>query len=720
MKKTVSVLLLATIACSAFAQINNEDSLSSPSADTIRLCLPHPSDSIFASDSISHNDSLRLAPDTSLCHERKKVAVVLSGGGAKGVAHIGALKVIEQAGIPIDFIVGTSMGSIVGGLYSIGYDADALDSLVKAQDWKWLLSDNPDPTTLSLEERQQSETYLLTRSIVKKDDTETKGGLVSGKNLANLFSDLTVGYHDSIDFNTLPIPFACVATSMTDYSEVVFRSGKLAQAMRASMAIPAAFTPVRIDSLILVDGGMKNNYPVDIARSMGADIVIGVTVQSPLRSTDNLVTTMDILSQIIDFNVLNKYQDNIDDTDVLVEVNLQDYSSSSFTSKALDTMTVRGYKAAMGKWDEIIALRDTLRLPEGYMPEKISRAVVTEDDEDDDTQTATPTSAELEASVGMRFDIEELVALQINTNFSLPTRTPVEFSLTGRLGQRYMGRVEAIVRPTGFCNLSVIYTFRHNDTDFYSEGDKAYNTTYNYHNVDLTFLNISGKNYRLDFAARWENYHINSVLVSSDFENLIASPTNETLYSAHARLHYDSEDSRYFTTRGAVLDVKYGIYTDNCAQYKDGDPIQVVSALWRVAARLNSRLTLQPTVYGRMVWGENMPWCLANYVGGTFTGHYMDQQMPFPGVGYVEPVDKVMVVIGTKIQQRIMDNNYLFARVAAGVNANKMRHLFDHTVDVGFCAGWAYDSLFGPVGATFGYSNITKSLDFYINLGYEF
>ena len=678
-------------------------------------------DSIVSLQSFQANDSLAVADSMPIIKERKKVAVVLSGGGAKGVAHIGALKVIEQAGIPIDYIVGTSMGSIVGGLYSIGYDADALDSLVKAQDWKWLLSDSPDPTTLSLEERQQSETYLLTRSIIKKDDNETKGGLVSGKNLANLFSDLTVGYHDSIDFNTLPIPFACVATSMADYSEVVFRSGKLAQAMRASMAIPAVFTPVRIDSLVLVDGGMKNNYPVDIARLMGADIVIGVTVQSPLRSPDKLVSTMDILSQIIDFNVLNKYQDNIDDTDVLIEVNLQDYSSSSFTAKALDTMTVRGYNAAMDKWDEIIALRDTLCLPLDYMPEKIARDVsLIDEEEDSKDEDESRSSAELEASVGMRFDIEELVALQVNTQFSLPTRTPVELSLTGRLGQRYMGRVEAVVRPTGFCNLSVIYTFRHNDTDFYSEGDKAFNTTYNYHNVDLTFLNISGKNYRLDFAARWENYHINSTLISSDFENSIAEPTNETLYSAHARLHYDSEDSRYFATRGAVLDVKYGIYTDNCAQYKDGDPIQVVSALWRVAARLNSRLTLQPTIYGRMVWGENMPWCLGNYIGGTFVGHYIDQQMPFPGVGYLEPVDKVMIAIGTKIQQRIVDNNYVFGRVAVGVNANKMRHIFDDTVDVGFCLGWAYDSFFGPVGATLGYSNITESVDFYINLGYEF
>ena len=217
---------------------------------------------------------------------RKRVAVVLSGGGARGMAHIGVLKVIERAGIPIDIITGTSMGSIIGGLYAIGYDAHRLDSMVKMQDWGFLLSDKADVRNRSLDDRRKQNTYFLLRTFHwgnKKSAVES-GGLITGKNLSALFDRLTVGYHDSIDFNRLPIPFACVSTNIIDNTEYDFHSGVLAQAMRSSMAIPAVFSPVRKGNMVLVDGGLRNNYPADLAREMGTDIIIGVTVQSlPIR-----------------------------------------------------------------------------------------------------------------------------------------------------------------------------------------------------------------------------------------------------------------------------------------------------------------------------------------------------------------------------------------------------------------------------------------------------
>lgn len=146
-----------------------------------------------------------LALPTS-AQQRKKVGVVLSGGGAKGVAHIGALKVIEEAGIPIDYIVGTSMGSIIGGLYSIGYTPEQLDSMVKKQDWTFLLSDRIKRSQQTMSEREKSETYVLSLPLTGKGFKEqASGGVIKGQNLANLFSDLTVGYHDSIDFNKMPI-----------------------------------------------------------------------------------------------------------------------------------------------------------------------------------------------------------------------------------------------------------------------------------------------------------------------------------------------------------------------------------------------------------------------------------------------------------------------------------------------------------------------------------
>ena len=175
--------------------------------------------------------------------QRKKVGLVLSGGGAKGVVHIGVLQVLEKAGIPVDVIVGTSMGSIVGGLYAIGYTADQLDSLVRNQDWMFLLSDKVNRYDLPFGEKEQDGKYLL--SVPFDRGKKRPSGFISGQNVYNLFTDLTIGYHDSLDFMKLPIPFACVAADMFQRKEIVLKDGNLVQAMRASMAIPGVFTPVK-------------------------------------------------------------------------------------------------------------------------------------------------------------------------------------------------------------------------------------------------------------------------------------------------------------------------------------------------------------------------------------------------------------------------------------------------------------------------------------------
>ena len=449
--------------------------------------------------------------------ERRKVGVVLSGGGAKGMAHIGVLKVIERAGIPVDYVVGTSMGAIVGGLYSIGYDATTLDSLVRRQDWRYLLSDMVEPRNQSMREKYNQSTYLLSRPIIRSTGLVAEGGLISGHNLANLFSWLTVGYHDSISFDNLPIPFACVATDMVDYSEVVFRSGWLSQAMRASMAIPGVFTPVRIDSMVLVDGGLKNNYPVDVARDMGADVIIGVTLQKPARKASELNNAMDILLQLVDFSVKNKYDDNVSHTDVQVAIDAENFTSMSFSPRAIDSLIAIGEQAAMAQWDSLMALKRVIGIDSSYVPGRAHRPAgslkhhavrlaevdfegVSSGDsryirrkfginEGDSVSAETLesvmaslrsdlmySSAEYslrqmaggywlrivagrrkmtQLNLGVRFDTEETVALQANSEFRLPTRLPVEVSVTGRLGRRYMANVAATVMPANRASASI-------------------------------------------------------------------------------------------------------------------------------------------------------------------------------------------------------------------------------------------------------------------------
>ena len=303
---------------------------------------------------------------------------MLSGGGAKGVAHIGVLKVLEKAGIPVDVIVGTSMGSIVGGLYAIGYSADQLDSLVRVQDWMFLLSDKVNRYDLPFGEKEQDGKYLL--SVPFDRGKKRPSGFISGQNVYNLFSDLTIGYHDSLDFLQLPIPFACVAADMFHREEIVMKGGNLVQAMRASMAIPGVFTPVRTEDRVLVDGGILNNFPTDVARELGAEIVIGVDVQADLMKEDKLESVSGVIPQIINLLCMNKHEANVKLADLVIRPDMKGFSAASFSARAIDSLLARGKVAALQQWSEIMRVKELIgesgnvdnEIPKAHQPEKIA------------------------------------------------------------------------------------------------------------------------------------------------------------------------------------------------------------------------------------------------------------------------------------------------------------------------------------------------------------
>ena len=477
--------------------------------------------------------------------ERKRVAVVLSGGGARGTAHIGALKVIERAGIPIDIVTGTSMGSLIGGLYAIGYNADALDSLVRGLDWSYVISDRENMSRQSLSDRKKQNTYILSQGLTIGKRNDNDGGFIKGKNINMLLEKLCMGYTDSIDFNRLPIPFACVATNLVDNSEIDFHSGRLPQALRASMAIPAVFSPVRIGNMVLVDGGLTNNYPVDLARAMGADIVIGVAVQDSLRSAEKLNSTISILMQMVDLNTLNKLEENIANTDVYIHVDPSGYSSASFNSAAVDTLINRGEVEAMRHWDDLLALKKHIGISPDFQPVRLNPlrptvmtdrvhitgctfenmtpqdedflkskfhlnrldSITTREEEEITTsmrtdlfyQTATSRLIEendgyrlvltagnrktSQVNLGFRFDNEEMVALQVNANLPLKKTLFVSSDITLRLGKRLMAGGELIFHPRAlrFTRPVISYYFRRNDIDVYHEGEREYSILYNMH-----------------------------------------------------------------------------------------------------------------------------------------------------------------------------------------------------------------------------------------------
>ncbi|MEN8123818.1 MAG: patatin-like phospholipase family protein [Bacteroidota bacterium] len=292
---------------------------------------------VFAQQDLKPNDDV-------------KVGLVLSGGGAKGFAHVGVLKILEEAGIRVDYIAGTSMGAIIGGLYASGYNAHELDSILHVHDFDVIIRDDKSRKANSFYQKENANKYALTLPIYNK-----KIGLPTaisrGQNVFNLFSQLTKHVHDIEDFSKLPIPFLCIATDLETGKEVVLDQGFLPEAIRASGSFPGLLTPAEIDGKMLVDGGIVDNFPVNKLKAKGVDYIIGVDVQGNLHRMDDLNSVPMILMQIVGFQMFNNFEEKKELTDVYLKPDMSEFNDFSFNEK--DKIVSEGEKVAREQFEEL-------------------------------------------------------------------------------------------------------------------------------------------------------------------------------------------------------------------------------------------------------------------------------------------------------------------------------------------------------------------------------
>jgi len=293
---------------------------------------------------------------------KPKVGLVLSGGAARGLAHVGVLKALEEQGIHIDAIAGTSMGAVIGGLYASGYKIDELEKLALSIDWKEALSDAPEREDVPFRRKQDDRDFLVKQKLSFRDDGSLglPLGVIQGQNLALLLESLLAHSSDIRDFDKLPIPFRAVATDIVNGEKVVFRKGHLPQVIRASMSIPAVFAPVEINGQLLVDGGMVDNIPVDVAREMGVDIVIVVDIGTPLRGRKELNTVFDILNQSITLMTRSNSEvqlASLKPDDILIQPALASYGTTDF-GRSADIINA-GYRATQILEKRLAGLRQT-------------------------------------------------------------------------------------------------------------------------------------------------------------------------------------------------------------------------------------------------------------------------------------------------------------------------------------------------------------------------
>lgn len=292
---------------------------------------------------------------------RPKIGLVLSGGGAKGFAHIGVLKMLDSLEIPIDYISGTSMGGILGGLYAIGYTGEELETLAMETDWESLFSDQSDRSMLPYIEKRETGRYHLEIGILGTRPT-IPSGMIYGQKVSLLFSSKTCFYEKFRDFDDLPIPFRCVAADLITGNEVVLRKGSLSKAMRATMAIPTVFSPVEWGDSLLVDGGMVNNLPIDVVKNMGAEVILAVDVMGHEVPREHLNNALNILERSTHLLGIDRWRENIRQADIVIYPDLVDFTVGDFTENKIKNIILEGERAAQQFKSDMVKFKRLYKL----------------------------------------------------------------------------------------------------------------------------------------------------------------------------------------------------------------------------------------------------------------------------------------------------------------------------------------------------------------------
>ncbi|MDD3005456.1 patatin-like phospholipase family protein [Flavobacterium sp.] len=298
-------------------------------------------------------------------NEKIKIGLVLSGGGAKGLAHIGVLKTIEEAGVKIDYIGGTSMGAIVGGLYASGYNAAQIDSIFQTSDFDKLLKDYIPRSSKNFYEKNSDEKYALTLPF-ENFKVGIPYAYSKGLNIYGMFNRLLHENRHVRDFNELQTPFLCIATDIETGKQVVLNKGYLPQAIMASATFPSLFSPILINDKLLIDGGVANNYPIEEVKKMGANFIIGVDVQDSLKSRISLNNATRILVQISNLQMIEKMDEKRKLTDIYIKPDISDYTVISFSQG--DAIIKRGEEASAAVFEKIKALGTNYKKPKLKRP----------------------------------------------------------------------------------------------------------------------------------------------------------------------------------------------------------------------------------------------------------------------------------------------------------------------------------------------------------------
>lgn len=749
---------------------------------------------------------------------RPTVALVLSGGGAKGAAHVGVIRYLESIGMPVDMVMGTSMGGLVGGFYSLGYDAAHLDSLIRGVDWDMILSDKVPRDYLSYSTIKYKEKFVLSfpfyydrDEFIKQREDELQyphksddlhlgaderdasslvrdnlmgslpSGMVFGQNVNNLMSSMSVGYQGDIDFyKDLPIPFLCVATDLVKGTAKIWSKGKLTTAMRSTMSIPGLFTPVKVDGMVLVDGGMRNNYPTDLAKKCGADIVIGVNLSSGYKSYSEINNLGDILDTGIDMMGRSSFENNIDIADVTIKPDLHEYGMLSFDTKSIDVIIGRGYEAAVALAGPLDSLKrvlgpggktlnnevaDDIRLGKvmisgveitgvsdkesAYLQNKIKmRAGTMVGSEEIESAVATiyatnsfdyvnyeligddqPYGLKFNCKkgpinklgIGGRFDTEEVVSLVVNVGVGVQKLQGASWDFTGKVGTNPSASlVYSYVARRGM-TVNAAASLRYTDRNTFSIGDNNFRINFTNIREEVYVSNIKWSKFFLKAGFRNDFFNISSVMAEQAIGDYDISQLKNNYLTFFVNGRNDSLNDGYIPTKGHSIGLSYGwVFGGFPNRFNNFHSIQF--DMKKVYG--GDSFAFIPSLNLRVLFGDDVPVPFTNTMGGSLAGRYMEQQMPFIGITNAAAMSKSLGIARADFRIKLARNNYLTGIYNYAVSVDDYVDFKDWGGKVfdyhGIGLQYTYNSIVGPLCFNVHWSDYTRKAGAYVSLGFDF
>ncbi|SDZ79605.1 patatin-like phospholipase family protein [Psychroflexus halocasei] len=712
-----------------------------------------------------------------------RVGLVLSGGGAKGLAHIGVIKKIEEAGIRIDEIGGTSMGAIIGGLYAAGYTTHQLDSVFRQMNFKKLIQDDFPRESKTYFEKKQSVRYAIRLNFEDFKPT-IPSGISKGQNIYNLLAQLTAHIQNE-NFDELPIPFYCIVTNVETGKAEILTEGRLAEAMAASGSIPTLFRPVNIEDKLYIDGGVLNNYPVEEMKKRDVDFIIGVDVQDSLMTRENLKSGLDIFTQVNNFRTINAMEPKLALTDLYIKPNISDYTIMSFDkgSEIIKQGEISG-DSAMLELNKIAALqkpqktKDELKIvdslviksvridgdskyPRSYIVGKLNveqnikipyqqlnnglnNLASTDNfnkihyslDKDDDGYILSLMDYENKVDTYLRFGAhyDQLYKTSALVNFTRKSlflkndHTSIDFIIGENLRYDFSyfidkGRYWSIGFNSKYNRFS-------DDVDFQFIVDNTQIPIADVNEVRLLFKDFTNQlfvetrlfsNMRFGMGAEYKHLSAttNTIIIDQNENNEVTEVDNSILTSPYGYFKYDSLDDVYFPSKGFLFEGKMNIYLPFFDDYSE---FSILKGRVSKAFKISQSLNaFLSSEVGFTIGNEDL--ASMNFYLGGYGNQTINNFQHFLGYDFFTISGNSYIKGDIRLDYNFMQSHHILAYANfANLDDDLFSdgEWFTEPSFSGYALGYGLETFLGPIHLVGSYSPEVKKAEWYISIGYWF